>query len=193
MTLYQVMLCLHLVTIAAVFLAVGMMLSSLLRLPGCRDVRDASAALSSCSSIGKIMPVATLLLLITGGVMTQSQWSWTTPWILAGIAGLLIVTAIGGGLIARREAAIHAALETAGTGPLPQSLCDRLYDRTIFAGTGINIGIVCAIMVIMVLKGSLLASIACLALGALAGWAFATVASNRRKHARQAAAVEQSA
>ncbi|HVA32714.1 MAG TPA: hypothetical protein VNG31_01115 [Candidatus Baltobacteraceae bacterium] len=191
MTLYDAMLFVHLLTIAAAFFAVGMMLSSLLRLPACRDLRDAGAALRTASSIGRIMPIATLLLLVSGGVMTQAQWNWRTPWIDVGIVALLVVTAIGGGLIGSRERAMHRAIEAAGAGAVIPTAAPLLFDRTILLANGVNVGIICGVMLLMVLKGSLIGSAACVLAGAILGYAVAALATKRAAHLQDFTLIEE--
>src|SRR5579862_3590215 len=110
MTWLNIVLFLHLLTVAGAFCAVGAMIASMARLWGAGEPREASVALEGASRIGRMMPIVTLLLLVTGGIMTQASWQWTTAWIDVGVAGLLVITAIGGGVIGSRERALHAKL-----------------------------------------------------------------------------------
>ncbi len=167
--MYDVVLFLHILTIAAAFFVIGIMVSALIRLRRVPDVASAFSAASTAAAAGKIMPIATVLLLLTGAYMTHARWSWTTPWIDVSIAGLLLVTVIGGGFIGARERALHRELHAAGNGPIDAATAARLCDPVLVAGTMVEVGLVCAVMFVMIVKPSLGAAILVVCVGAACG------------------------
>jgi hypothetical protein len=167
--MYEIVLFVHLLTIGAAFLAMGMMLFALLQLRGAQTVADALRAALSAGSVEKIMPVATLLLFASGAYMTHDRWKWTTPWIDVSIAGLLIVTVIGAGALGSRQRALHAALEAAHGTAINAALAARIGDPFLLAASGCNIGLVAGVMYVMVTKPPLVAGIAALLMGAAIG------------------------
>jgi len=44
--------------------------------------------------------------------MTQSAWSWSTPWIVAGLVGLAMIILLGSGVEASRGRALKNELQS---------------------------------------------------------------------------------
>lgn len=180
--MYEVVLFIHLLTIGAAFLAMGMMLFATFQLRSARTVPAALEALTSSSRIEKIMPAATVVLLLTGGYMTHDRWTWSTPWIDVSIAGLLLITAIGAGALGSRQHSLHTALEKASV--LDSNLCARLCDPFCVVGSGLNIGLVAGVMLVMVTKPSLWLGIADVIIGGVVvGAAFSMLMQSRQPNA----------
>ncbi len=163
--MYEVVLFLHIVTVAAAFFGMGIIASALMRLRRIRDRASALSAVSGAAAAGKVMPLATVSLLLTGAYMTHARWSWTSPWIDVSIAGLLIVTVMGAGVIGSRERALHRELHAAGNGPIDTAATVRMCDPMLFAGAMAEVGLVCAVMFVMVVKPSLVAAIVVVGMG----------------------------
>ena len=187
--MYDVVLFLHILTIAAAFFVIGIMVSALMRLRRVPDVASAFSAASTAAAAGKIMPLATVSLLLTGAYMTHARWSWTAPWIDVSIAGLLLVTVMGAGVIGGRERALHRELHAAGNGPVDAATAVRLCDPMLVAGTIAEVGLVCAVMFVMVVKPSLVGAIGVLVAGAACG-AMAGIAVLRPAPALRRAATD---
>lgn len=170
MTWYNVVLFLHLLTVAAAFYAIAVMMSALMRIPACRRVSEAGKAITRASSIGKMMPIVVVLLLLTGGFMTQTRWMWTTGWIDVSILGLLLVTVTGAGFIGSRDRAVHRRLAQMGSETLTPEAAAQLLDPPIVLASGINLGLVAGVMFVMVMKSSTALSLAALVVGAAIGY-----------------------
>src|SRR5579884_530896 len=160
--MYELVLFVHLLTIGAAFLAIGMMLYAVFQLRSAGTVAQALQAVTASAKVEKIMPIATILLLATGGYMTQNRWTWATPWVDVSIAGLLLITAIGAGALGSRQRALHSALEQAKATALDDALAARLHDPFLVVASGLNIGLVAGVMYVMVMKPSLAVAIAAL-------------------------------
>ena len=63
-------------------------------------------------NVVRIFAPATLGLLASGAYMTQSAWSWSTPWIVAGLVGLAMIILLGAGLEASRGRALKNELQS---------------------------------------------------------------------------------
>jgi hypothetical protein len=189
--MYEVVLFVHLLTIGAAFLAMGMMLYGLLQLRSAVTTAQASHALVTSAKVEKIMPVATILLLATGGYMTQDRWTWTTPWVDVSIAGLLLVTAIGAGALGGRQRALHSALDKTNGTTLDATLAARLQDPFLLSGSGLNIGLVAGVMYVMVTKPSLAIAIAAVIIGGITvAAAFSVLTQSSKTQASYDAATE---
>ncbi|HEX5438621.1 MAG TPA: hypothetical protein VFW98_15825 [Gemmatimonadaceae bacterium] len=125
MSLYAVALFLHLLTVVAAFIAVALIHAGLIRMRRAERVGEAREALMSAGRAGRAMPIVGLLLLLTGAYMTESLWSWTTPWIDVSIGGLVAIMAAGGGLLERRLRALKPLLQH-GDGPVDGTLAASL-------------------------------------------------------------------
>jgi MFS family permease len=113
-------------------------------------------------------PVAALGLFATGAYLTQS-WGWRTPWILCGIAGLIVVAAVGVGVLGGRERALDQMLREIPEGPILPDVRERLNDPVInVAGPAVSF-FVLGIVLIMVIKPSLPIALLSLALAAIIG------------------------
>lgn len=166
MVWYDVVLFLHILTVAAAFFLIGVAVYATMRCCNASTHAEARDGLSVAGRIGRWMPAITVLLLVTGAFLTQSRWSWRTAWIDVSVAGLLLVTGIGGGVFGTRERALHRKLNNAQAdgAVLPR-------DPVLLSATGLNVGLVTAVMFVMVVKPPLLVSICALVIGAAAGFA----------------------
>lgn len=131
MSLYAVALFLHLLTVVAAFFAVALIHAGLIRMRKADRVSEARDALMFAGRTGKAMPLIGLALLLTGAYLTQSMWSWTTPWIDVAIGGLVAIMAVGGGVLGRRIAALQPLLQR-GDGPVDGTLAASLRDPSLW-------------------------------------------------------------
>lgn len=167
--MYHIVLFVHFLAIILAFFATGLLHAGMSALHRCATVRDARVAVAQVVSASKLHPVSILLLLATGAYMTQVSWTWNTPWIDCGIAALLIIGVFGGGVLGARERAMQRFLAGTPDGVITESIRQRLRDPlAAVGGTAISF-FVFAVMFVMIVKGSLFASIATLVAGAVLG------------------------
>jgi hypothetical protein len=192
--MYTFVLYLHFVALALAFFATGLAVAGGLALKRAASVGDGRFALRISTLAGKLHPLSALGLLLTGGYLTQSQWSWTTPWILCGVVGLVIVAILGGGVMGGRERAMDHALREAPEGPILAPLRQRLNDPVIaVCGPAITL-FVLGIMYLMVMKPALTGSVLTLVIAAVVGVALgASSLSSRGAKAPSLRNAEQSA
>lgn len=165
--LYQSVLLMHLLAVAFGFSAAGALYVLRIRLAKSEDVREARAHLAASSSTAMLMPIVSVLLLVTGLVLTRMAWSFTTAWVLLAIAGVITMSVIGGGILKPRVAALQTALTAAPelTPELRERLCDPVGARAELT----NIMLSFAIVVLMVLKPGAAAGVAIMLLLPLTG------------------------
>lgn len=177
--MYSTALYIHLLAVTGAFLCMGMMLNSMILVRAASRVSEAARFASVTAAASKIMPIATLLLLVTGGYMAQDRWSWSASWVDLSIAGLLIVTAFGAGVMGSRERGLHKALAGAASETLDGALEAQVRSPFLIAGSGLNAGLVCAVMYVMVAKPDWGGGIIALLLGAIAGYGVFSMAARR--------------
>jgi hypothetical protein len=123
---------------------------------------------------GWAFPVAILGLLASGAYLTSDRWTWSTPWILASIAGVILLTLQGPLIAAPRSAALKHALDAGGqSGTLDPRVRQLARDRALWVALLANPGIVLGITCDMTVKPGGPAAVAAIVVGYLAGVAAA--------------------
>jgi hypothetical protein len=167
--MYQLGLFLHLISLLVAFFATGIVTAATMRLRKADTVAEVRAAAHNAGIAAKLHPVALLGLLLTGAYMTQTRWSWGTPWIDASIVALVLIGIFGGGILGSRERALTRVFDEAADGQLPPDLRARANDTLLLAGGTAIPFFVMATMWVMISKPAPLACAAILVAGALVG------------------------
>jgi hypothetical protein len=143
---YQLALYLHLVSLFVLVGAITVAGLCYFRLRLAESSTDAARWAGLADQVGWAFPVAILGLLASGAYLTTDRWTWSTPWIVVSIAGLILDTLQGPIVAGPRARALKQALdEDAGTGPLTararQLARDRVLWIILLANPGIVLGI----------------------------------------------------
>jgi hypothetical protein len=72
-------------------------------------VEEIRTWLSLVQTTKRMFPAALLLILLSGLYMADQSWSFDTPWIVVAIVSVVIMGALGGGIVGRGFAAIGRA------------------------------------------------------------------------------------
>jgi hypothetical protein len=142
---YHVALFIHLLALVAAATASGLAHLAHGRTARARTVAEAMEWHAFGGAVARVFPIAVLTLLATGGYMTAAGGiSWSTPWVQAGIAGAVLLFAIGGFFGARmgRAGAEMARIrdEHGPNHPAPPS--DPIVDTMIWVSPGIALAVV---------------------------------------------------
>jgi len=178
--LYNVVLFLHLIAIVGAFFVAGILQNGLLRMGAATDLRQARSAAALCAACAKLLPISLLVLLITGAYLTQVRWSWTTPWIDVAILGLVVMGALGGGVLGRRERALHAFLSGVPGESIDAATASRLRDPVLTIGGTVMPFIAIGVMLVMVMKPGLVVGIVELAVAVAIGAIIGNAIQKRR-------------
>ena len=114
MDAYSIVLTIHLLGLLVAAMASSVALYAALQLRQVTSPPEAAHWGRLVRSVVPAFPVATVTLLGSGAYMTQSQWTWHTPWIDAGLAGLGLIVICGSGIEASRGRLLKQELITAG-------------------------------------------------------------------------------
>jgi hypothetical protein len=143
---YHYVLYVHLL---ALFIGIGagsVLLTCLFQLRAARTLEQAVPWGIVSGKVARLFPVAIVLLFLTGAYMTHKLWTWSTPWIVVAIVGLVVLGAQGGGIAERTAHKLQAAMMANGPGPLgPDARRMALHPGlwvVEFANLGIVLGIV---------------------------------------------------
>lgn len=173
MSAYSVVLFVHLLALLVAAMGAAVAFYAALQLRAARTPPDAARWGRLVGTVTPAFPVASLTLLGSGAYMTQDQWTWTTPWIDAGLAGLALIVACGAGVEASRGRALKRELRTAG-----MSARARRLQRDPYAWSAkmTTLTVMLAVVFVMAAKpdatGSFLAIALAVAAGIPAGWPF---------------------
>ena len=176
MSLYDVALAAHVAGVAGVFLAFGAWLYGIVLLGRATRVEQVCSAIELIGLSEPFVRVGGILLALAGLYMAIGTWGVTTGWILAGIAGALVVGVLGGIVMEPRVKAIGAEAKTLQPGPVPADLAGRLREPLLAVCVRVDVATLFGIVVVMTVKPELVVAMAVLAVAALLGFAWATIA-----------------
>jgi uncharacterized membrane protein len=138
----------HLVGVIVLFGAIALENGTLFFMLRSRTVEDLRGATTFARLLGRIFPVAVVLILGFGiGLVAHShEFKFGEAWIDLGLGLLIVLTIVGPTVQGRRVEHIHAAVRAAPPGPLTADLVQKVRDpimRTaMVVSTWLAIGIV---------------------------------------------------
>ncbi len=177
MSLYDVALAAHVAGVAGVFLAFGAWLYGTMLLGRARRLEQVWSAMELIDLSEPFIRAGGIVLALTGLYMAIGTWGLTTGWIIAGIAGVLVVGVLGGVVMEPRVKAIDAEAKTTAPGPIPADLAARLHDPLLAVSVRVDVALLFGIVVVMTAKPELVFAVAMLATAAFIGLGWATVAN----------------
>jgi protein-S-isoprenylcysteine O-methyltransferase Ste14 len=169
MDLYGIALFIHMLGVITMFGAFV-----LLQRVGAQ-VREAETAEQLRSSIGILRPLgqmfttATVFLLASGLYMTAQVWTFTTSWVVVGIATILMIMGLGSSIPGRRLGQIAGAAMKAPAGPLPDELRLATKDPMLWMVATLNSAAALGVVWLMTNKPGWVVSIAVVVVLAAAG------------------------
>jgi hypothetical protein len=115
---YHYVLYVHILSLLLGMGAGAVLLTCLFQLRAARTVEQAVPWGMVSGKVARLFPVAILGLFGTGAYMTSNLWTWNTPWIVLGIAGLVVLGVQGGGIAEHTAKKLQAAMMANGPGPI---------------------------------------------------------------------------
>jgi hypothetical protein len=119
--------------------------------------------------LGKVFPLALLVLLASGAYLVHDAWSWSAGWVDASLVGVGLLFANGAGLMRARGLALRRQLLAAGDGPVPPEVRRLIVRHPAAYASWMNTGLAVGIVFAMTAKPALAGSTAALLVGAVAG------------------------
>ena len=119
--------------------------------------------------LGKVFPVALLVLLGSGAYLVHHAWSWSAGWVEASLVGVGLLFASGAGIVRARGLALRRALMAASDGPLPPAVRRLIFRHPAVFASWMNTGLAIGIVFAMTAKPALAGSATALVVGASAG------------------------
>ena len=123
MSLYDVVLSLHILAAVFGFGVAGVAHSTMFRLRGSADMRQVRSHLAVLDKVGPFFGISAALLIIFGAYLIHlaphdAPIHWRDGWVLTALISLVIVEAAGGAVIGRGVKAIIGKLEGGPDGPV---------------------------------------------------------------------------
>jgi hypothetical protein len=163
---YPVVLFVHLLALLLASCASVLAFFAALQMRGAAAAPDVARWSGVIKAVLPCFPIATLLLAGSGAYMTQTEWTWTTPWIDAGIAGLVLIAVCGSGVEASRGRALEREVRATGLSPRARAL---LRDPVAWSAKLTTLTLMVAIVFLMVTKPAALASVLALVVALVLG------------------------
>lgn len=173
MSIYSLVLFLHIVGALGLFVAIGIEFLTVSRLRSAGTAEQAREWLSVLGSIRVIGPLALVTILVPGLYMAATSTGWQ-GWNVAAIAAMLVMAALGAASNATRLPGIGRSIGPL-RGALPPEARARLRDPLVWSSVQIRIGIALGIVLNMTVKPDALGAVLALVAFALLGWAAALV------------------
>jgi hypothetical protein len=148
---YSIALFFHLVSLLAAGAAAALAAHAALRLRNATSPAEVARWGMMIGKVVRVFPPATLGLLGSGAYMTQSAWSWSTPWIIAGLLGLAMIVLLGSGVEATRGRALNYEVRTNGLSERSRRL---LRDPLAWTAKATTWTLMLAVMFVMTTKPS---------------------------------------
>ena len=174
MSIYSIVLFLHIIGAIGYFLGIGILLFILLGLRRAQRVEHVRPLIHLNDLSAPVSAASAVLLLVTGLYLALTAWSLLTSWILVALISLLLMVPTSAALIApRRSAIVKQLAREAPDGELSRAL-ERHIDDPVLATVCTTVAALLLGLVFLMttkpnLVGSLIVMVVALLLGLAAG------------------------
>ena len=182
MSIYPVVLFLHIVGAIGYFLGIGIWLFILLGLRRAQRVEHVRALIHLNDLSAPFSAASAVLLLVTGLYLALTAWSLLTSWILVALISLLLMVPTSAALIApRRSAIVKQLAREAPDGELSRAL-ERHIDDPILATVCTTVAaLLLGLVFLMTTKPDLVGSLTVMGVALLLGLAAGVLISRMRR------------
>jgi hypothetical protein len=170
---YDIALYVHLLSLFVAFGVTGAMCLALARLRTVRTCGEALQWLAVGKTAGMVFPVVLLTLLATGAFMVHHSWTWTTPWVDAGLVGVVFLGVVGDRVEGGRAKKIAQVLAAETAAPVEGRVAVALRDPLFWSAAIVNPLVAAAVAFDMATKPGATGSAAALAVAVAVGCAAA--------------------
>ncbi|MGH9771576.1 MAG: hypothetical protein ACRD4Q_07745 [Candidatus Acidiferrales bacterium] len=173
MSAYGFVLFIHFCALIAAFAASALTHFAESRMSAAPTVADVRNWAGLTERVAMAFPIAIVVLVGSGIYMVQAAWPWNAGWIDASLAGVFVLVINGPLIIGSRHRWIMRSLAVTGDGPVNPELARLVRDPLMRSASWANTILALGIVLVMVIKPSLAASIAILVVALIVGAAIA--------------------
>ncbi len=171
MSIYTIVLFLHVSGAIGYFISTGTWLFGLSALRRARRVEQVRALTNLVGRLGPLFGISVLLILATGLYMALTAWGLRTGWIDVALISLILIAPLGTAFIEPRRRAIDRLAREAPDGPLSQALEQRTHDPVLLTALQTLAALLLGIVFLMTTKPSLTGSLIVMAVALVLGLA----------------------
>ncbi len=171
MSIYTIVLFLHVSGAIGYFISTGTWLFGLSALRRARRVEQVRALTNLVGRSGPLFGISVLLILATGLYMALTAWGLRTGWIDVALISLILIAPLGTAFIEPRRRAIDRLAREAPDGPLSQALEQRTHDPVLLTALQTLAALLLGIVFLMTTKPSLTSSLIVMAVALVIGLA----------------------
>ncbi len=182
MSLYTIVLFVHIIGAVGYFLGIGLWLFVLLGLRRAQRVEQVRSLIHLTDLSAPFSGASAVLLLGTGLYLAVSAWSLLTSWILVALISLLLMVPTSAVLIApRRSAIVKQLAHDAPGGELSRALEQHLDDPVLATTFTTILALLLGLVFLMATKPDLVVSIIVIVVALLLGLAAGALVSRMRR------------
>ena len=167
MSMYSVLVFLHIVGALGLFASIAVELASLAGLRRATTGAQVREWMGVIRGLGRVHGPAGLLILATGFYFVATRWGHQA-WIGLAIVGMVVMAILGAGVTGRRMRAIGLEL-SAATGPIPVGVRRRLDDPVLRMSVALRAAIGLGIVFNMAVKPAAGGALAALGVAVVVG------------------------
>jgi len=173
MSLYTLALFVHILGVLGLFTGVGLEWATLLRLRQAQTMPQVRERVGLIGVQERFPQIGLLLILLAGIYMTATAWGWNTPWILVSLGTLVVIGALGGGLVDRQLGVIKQAVMAGGAiDSIPATLQSQIADPMPWTALQTATWLALGVVFLMTNKPDLPVSLITVVVAAVLGVAF---------------------
>src|SRR5438552_15100368 len=177
MTIYSIVLFVHVSGAIGYFISMGTWLFGLAALRRAQRVEQVRALTHLVGRVGPLFGISVLLLLATGLYMAITAWGLLTGWILVGLISLVLLAPLGTALLEPRRRVIDRLARTAPDGPLTEELERCIHDPVLLTAPQTLTALLLGVVFVMTTKPSLVGSLIVMAVALVLGLVWGALVS----------------
>jgi hypothetical protein len=164
MTIYSVVLFIHVVSAIGLFIALAAEGAILFRIRTAQSVEQVRFFIRAVQRL-RIIAIPSFLGILVGGLYLASKWGGGTFWIPLALGATLLIMLIGGLVTGRRIARLKKVLSSTENDVSIKSLSAMTQDTALLLSYGLRAGLGLGIVFLMTTKPDLLGSLGAVAAG----------------------------
>ncbi len=182
MSIYNIVLFVHVIGAIGYFLGMGILLFILLGLRRAQRVEHVRALIHLNELSAPVSAASAVLLLVTGLYLALTAWSLLTSWILVALISLLLMVPTSAALIAPRRSAIVKQLAREAPGGELSEALERHIDDPVLATVCMTVAaLLLGLVFLMTTKPNLVGSLIVMVVALLLGLAAGVLVSRMRR------------
>lgn len=181
MTLYSIILFLHVCGAIGYFIGMGIWLFGLWALRRAQYVEQVRTLTRLIGLTGPLFGISVLLLLAAGVYMALTAWSLLTGWILVGLVSLVLLAPLGTVLLEPRRRTIDRQVRETATGSLPEEVKRSVHDPVLLTTVQTLTILLLGVVFLMTTKPDLVGSLIVMGVALLLGLALSAFVSRMRR------------